>query len=86
VRAIYRKLPLWNRCHKIEGIFCESGRDDAVFLTTIGLHHTAGGVLMLCWGTVRECTHVLSWLPARNCLRDLRVRGYGRAVVSLSFG
>jgi hypothetical protein len=47
VRAIYRKLPLWQRTQKIQGIFCQSGRDDAVCLTVMALHHSVAGAMML---------------------------------------
>jgi hypothetical protein len=51
VRYIYRQLPMWKRTHKVQGIFCHSGRDDAVLLTIMAIHHAAAGAMML-YGTV----------------------------------
>ncbi|KAL3921952.1 MAG: hypothetical protein SGILL_002473 [Bacillariaceae sp.] len=47
LRSLYRKLPMWKRTHKIEGLFCHSGRDDSIVMAVCGVHHTAGGAMML---------------------------------------
>ena len=47
LRSIYRKLPMWQRTHKIHGVFCESGRDDSVSMAVCAVHHATGGALML---------------------------------------
>lgn len=46
LRALYRRSALWARAHKRVGLFLGNGRDDAVLLTCLGLHHGVASYLM----------------------------------------
>lgn len=46
LRAIYRMSGIWTHAHKRIGVFIGNGRDDAVLLTCLGLHHGFAAYLM----------------------------------------
>ena len=46
LRCVYRQTNIWNYAKKREGIFLGNGRDDAVLLTCLGVHHGCAAYLM----------------------------------------
>lgn len=46
LRHVYRQTNIWNYAKKREGIFLGNGRDDAVLLSCLGLHHGFAAYLM----------------------------------------
>jgi len=46
LRYVYRQTNIWNYAKQREGIFLGNGRDDAVLLTCLGIHHGFAAYLM----------------------------------------
>ena len=46
LRYVYRQTNIWNYAKQREGIFLGNGRDDAVLLTCLGVHHGFAAYLM----------------------------------------
>lgn len=46
LRYLYRKTTIWQRAHQRIGVFLGNGRDDAVLMTCMGLHHGLAALLM----------------------------------------
>eukprot|EP00579_Thalassiosira_antarctica_P025440 CAMPEP_0202014786 /NCGR_PEP_ID=MMETSP0905-20130828/30120_1 /ASSEMBLY_ACC=CAM_ASM_000554 /TAXON_ID=420261 /ORGANISM="Thalassiosira antarctica, Strain CCMP982" /LENGTH=384 /DNA_ID=CAMNT_0048574785 /DNA_START=80 /DNA_END=1234 /DNA_ORIENTATION=+ len=46
LRKVYRRTKIWNYARQREGVFLGNGRDDAVLLTCLGIHHGFAAYLM----------------------------------------
>jgi len=46
IRNVYRRTKIWNYARQREGVFLGNGRDDAVLLTCLGIHHGFAAYLM----------------------------------------
>ena len=46
LRAIFRELSIWKTARSRGGVFCGNGRDDAVLLVVLSIHHSCAAALM----------------------------------------
>ena len=46
LRHVFRKTKIWEQAHQRIGVFLGNGRDDAVLMTCLGIHHGSAAMLM----------------------------------------
>lgn len=46
LRHLFRRTKIWEQAHQRIGVFLGNGRDDAVLMTCLGIHHGSAAILM----------------------------------------